>query len=132
MKEPQRFLVALAVIMPGIIAMAGFKPYNIETPSVPNIIRKEPANIEIWEGGFQVEDYEEAALRAYYADPETMLKYFMESKVYARRKAFVKTYETSFFERQEAIPLQEDDYINSVCSRVDYKTRIERDEEVNE
>ena len=70
-----------------------------------------------------VQDFEKQALEAYYANPEDMLRYFMENKIYQRRKAFVKEFEKGFFERQEAIPFQQDDFINTVCAKPGYLNR---------
>jgi len=119
-----------ATVIPAIIAMEEFKPYNYAVPQTPIVERIELANEEIWEGGFDVEDYENTALEAFYSDPQAMLMYFMENKVYQRRKAFVKEQEKGFFDRQEAIPAKQDDFINLVCAKPEYKNRAEREAEM--
>ena len=119
-----------AIVIPAVIAMEEFKPYNYAVPQTPIVERIELANEEIWEGGFDVEDYENTALEAFYSDPQAMLMYFMENKVYQRRKAFVKEQEQGFFERQEAIPAKQDDFINLVCAKPGYKNRAEREAEI--
>ena len=118
------------VLIPAIIAMEEFKPYNTTVPVTPRINRVEVRDIEIWADGFDVEDYEDAALRAFYKDPEAMLEYFMENKIYARRTAFVKEHEKGFFDRKEPIPAVADDFINLVCAKSEYKNRIEREVEI--
>lgn len=113
-----------AVVIPGIIAMEEFKPYNYCVPETPIVERTEAVSEEILEGGFDVEDYEDMALRAFYDDPEAMLRYFITNKIYQRRKAFVKEHEKGFFDRQEAIPAKQDDFINLVCNKAGYKNRV--------
>ena len=117
----------IAVIIPGIVAMDEFKSYYHDVPQTPIVDRKEVANEEIWSGGFDVEDYEEIALRAFYSDPEAMLRYFMENKIYQRRKAFVKEKETTLIKDPSIteIPSKQDDFINLVCSKPGYKNRAQ-------
>lgn len=130
-KQEESVSANIAVIIPAIIAMSAFKPYNTPTPDVPFVNRKESATQEIWEDGFDVEDYEEAALRAFYANPEAMLEYFMENKIYQRRKAFKHEQETLLIADNSVaeIPSNEDDFINFVCARDGYKNRSQLEEE---
>jgi len=137
-KQTESISADYAVVIPAVIAMEEFKPYLSKTPNdfdgenpPPDmtISRKESVSDEIWEGGFDIEDYEEAALKAYYTDPEAMLEWFMNNKIYQRRKAFVKEHEGGFFERKEAIPAHQDDFINTVCAKVGYKNRVQSEEE---
>jgi len=121
----------LSIIIPGIIAMDEFTPYNSDIPDMPIVDRTEEASEEIWEGGFNVEDYQKEALEAYYTDPEALLCYFMENKIYQRRKAFVKEQEKGFFDRKEAIPVKQDDFINVVCAKQDYKNRAQSEAEMS-
>jgi len=118
-----------ATVIPAIVAMEEFKPYKIQTPPIPTVERTELASEEIWENGFDVEDYENTALEAFYSDPQAMLRYFMENKIHARRKAFVKEQEQGFFQRQEAIPAKQDDFINLVCAKPGYKNRADSEAE---
>jgi len=119
----------IAVIIPGILAMDEFKPYRYRTPDMPIIDRKEPSNDEIWEGGFDIEDYEKMALEAFYSDPEAMLRYFMENKIYQRRKAMCKEKETEMLKDPEVteMPAKQDDFINMVCTKPGYKNRADNE-----
>jgi len=121
-----------AVIIPGIIAMEEFTPYNHDVPETPLVDRKEVASEEIWEGGFDVEDYEEMALKAFYSDPEAMLAYFMENKIFQRRKAFIKEHEAQLLNDPETktIPAKQDDFINMVCTKQGYLNRSQRENEL--
>jgi len=119
-----------AIVIPAIVAMEEFKPYNTQTPPLPIIDRIEEPIIEIWSGGFNVEDYQKTALDAFYSDPEEMLRYFMHNKIHARRKAFVKMHEQKFFQSKEAIPARQDSFINLVCGKVGYKNRSQNEAEI--
>ena len=133
-KQPDSVSADIKVIIPGILAMDEFKPYNYQIPETPLVDRKEAVSEEIWEGGFDVEDHEELALRAFYSDPEAMLNYFMENKIYQRRKAFVKQHETTMLADKSvtSLPEKQDDFINLVCAKADYKNRadLEAEEQV--
>jgi len=122
----------VAILIPAIIAMPEFKPYNFPTPDVPIVDRKEEKSQEIWNNGFDVEDYEEAALRAFYADPEAMLHYFMENKIHRRREAFVKEHEQHMLRDPDVkdIPAKQDDFINLVCGKAGYKNRVQSEAEM--
>lgn len=120
----------IAVLIPAIIAMEEFKPYNTLTPCLEGEVERiESADTEIWEGGFDVEDYKEQALNAFYDDPEEMLQYFMENKIFQRRKRFVEENLQGFLNRKEEFPAKQDDFINIVCGKPEYKNRTERENE---
>ena len=119
----------VTVLIPAIVAMEEFKPYNEISPLMPVVERIQAATQEIWEGGFDVEDYEEQALNAFYDNPEEMLRYFMENKVFQRRKRFVEENQQGFLQRKEDIPAKQDDFINTVCGKPEYKNRVERENE---
>lgn len=112
-------------IIAGILAMAEFKPYGIESGANLKPQRKEICNIEIWQGGFQVEDYEYAALYAYYKDPEQTLYDFMDNKIALRKEAFVKEQQKNLINdpKISEIPSHCDDLINLITSKSDYKDR---------
>jgi len=117
----------LEVLIPNIIAMQSFKPYNIETPSAPQINIKQSRLQEIWLGGFIIEDYEDAALKAYYEDPESMLRWFMENKIHLRKKAMIKEYLPTFIKEKKIIPTHDDDIISMIVSENGYKNRIQKE-----
>lgn len=112
-----------AVIIPGILAMDGFGLNKVPTPAPVIVNRKEAISNEIWAGGFDVEDYEDLALRAFYVDPEAMLDWFMENKIYQRRKALVKEKEVKFIKESKAFPANQDDFINFAVNEPGYKNR---------
>lgn len=128
-KQSEDITADYAIIISGIIAMEDFKPYNVQTPAIPQVTRKEASSEEIWENGFDIDDYEDMALRAFYKDPEEMLRYYMKNKIYLRRKAFIKDHEKKFFETKQNIPKDQDDFINNVCAKPEYKKRSVREEE---
>ena len=130
-KQPDSVSADIKVIIPGILAMDEFKPYNYQVPETPLVDRKEARSEEIWEGGFDVEDHEELALKAFYSDPEAMLSYFMENKCYQRRKAFVKEHEATMLADKSvtSIPAKQDDFINLVCAKAGYKNRAAKEAE---
>jgi hypothetical protein len=120
----------IAVIIPGIIAMEEFTPYDICPPQMPIVERKQSKDQPIWQGGFNVEDFEKQALDAYYKDPEEMLRYFMENKIYQRKKAFEKEYQEKLIRDPSIsiIPSKVDDLIEFVTTRAGYKNRIDREQ----
>lgn len=120
----------MSIIIPAIIAMPEFKPYNIDIPETPEIDRTEVADIEIWENGFDIEDWQEQALNAYYSNAQGYMNYLMTNKIKLRRDAFVKEHCQSMFKNKETAPANQDDFINYVCAKQEYKDRIQRDEEL--
>jgi hypothetical protein len=118
-------------IIPCILAMEGFKPYRASTPEIPIVQRKETPDIEVWTGGFQIMDYEKAALEAYYNDFESMMVYFMENKVDCRKKAFVKEIESVLSKDPlvTEMPSKHDDLINLMVAKAGYKNRATIDTE---
>ncbi|MHA1304748.1 MAG: hypothetical protein ACTSPI_13710, partial [Candidatus Heimdallarchaeaceae archaeon] len=92
---------------------------------------KEAFDLEIWEGGFDVQDYEDTALRAFYADPEQVLRDYMGNKVELRRQAFVKQYQAKLMNDPETttIPTKSDAMITLITGKPGYKNRTERDAE---
>jgi len=121
----------MSVIIPALINMVEFKPYNIKTPEMVIVERIGLRDQEIWSGGFDVESFEKQALQAYYDDPEGMLEWFMENKIYQRKKALVKVAESAMFQDPEIteIPTKQDDMINLYTSLPNYKTRLQLEAE---
>lgn len=116
-------------LIPAIIQMAEFIPYNREATEKNQASREEVADIEVWTGGFDIEDYEEIALNAFYADPEQVLRDYMENKIAKRKEAFVKQYQTVLMNEPETttIPTKADDMINLITARPEYENRAERE-----
>lgn len=119
----------LAVIIPGILALKDFKLNKIQVPEQMVVKRKQPKDKEIWENGFDIEDYEEMALKALYEDPEAMLDWFMENKIYQRRKAFCKEHEEKLIREKVSFPAKQDDFIDFVTKDSKYKNRKEREQD---
>ena len=121
-----------SVLIPEIVEMEEFKSYDM--PSTENEIpeRKEIANIEIWENGFTIEDWELTALQAYYKDPEQTLYDLMNNKIAKRKKAFYKQHSERMLidVSYSTIPSHYDDMINLVVIESDYKTRAQKDAEI--
>lgn len=114
-------------LIPEIINMEEFKPYGLEAPEKRKAKRKEKQTIEIWEGGFDIEDYEFEALNAYYKDPEEYLKDLMENKIALRKSAFAKKYTDKLINdpSTKTIPIHDDNLINFITSLSGYKNRKE-------
>lgn len=117
-----------AVIIPGILAMKDFKMNKIQIPATMIVKRSEKASKEIWDAGFDIEDYEEMALKAFYDDPEVMLDWFMENKVFQRRKAFVKENEMKFIREKKPFPANEDAFIDHCTKQQGYENRKQSEE----
>jgi len=139
-KQEEGVSADIAVIIPGILAMEEFIPYNSKTPTsfdkvdkhdADEIQRDEDLDVEVWEGGFTIEDHEKAALDAFYVDFEVQLRWFMNNKIYRRKLKFVKEWETILLNdpEVEVIPARHDAFINMVVARDDYKNRVEREAE---
>jgi len=119
-----------AVYIPAIIALPDFKPYKQkfeeEKPK-----RKNTADTEICEGGFDIEDYEEIALSVYYEDYEETLKNFMENKIARRKKAMIKEHiqEEVAKKSKATLPSQDDDIIDVIVAKTGYKNRVQKEAE---
>jgi len=122
-----------ADLIPAIISMKEFKPYNLDVPKSEPIDKKFPEDEEMWDQGFDIEDYEEEALKAYYTDYEKSLEWFFNNKVVQRRKAFVKEEGGKILKDPEilTIPAHADDLIDLVTKKTGYKNRAVKESEIN-
>jgi len=120
----------ISQIIMGILEMPEFKPYNrvVEEPDREKPQRDDAREDEIWEGGFDVEDYQDAALRAFYKDPEESLYDYMENKIAKRKKAFIRDCEPVLLNEGKPIASRHDKFIKDFTKRQDYKNRRQRDE----
>lgn len=127
-KVPDGMPNDLSAIIQGIVSMPEFKPYNYPVPTIPSVERDEAKNLEIWQDGFSIEDYEKMALDAYYSNPEEQLCYFMENKIDLRKKAFVKQYLPEILKDKSIlkIPSRSDAFIDLVTGRPGYQKRKDR------
>jgi len=128
------------VLIPAIIAMDEFAPteledgtviksYNREASEKRRSCTKEDKCITVCVGGFEIEDYEDLALRAFYVDPEVVLQDYFYNKIALRRKAFIEDSNKKLMDDEtvDEFPADNDALINFVCARPDYKTREECD-----
>ena len=137
-KQTGNIIADMSIVIPAIIAMDEFKVYKRSTPEKfdkfdkndpEEIQRDETPSLEIWEGGFDIEDYEEAALNAFYENPEQQLNWFMNNKIYRRKIAFVKEKEKELLNKGESFPSRHDAFINYITSKPEYKDRAAREAE---
>lgn len=131
-KNPDTIPATLHQLIPLLISMPEFKNYDNEASEKGKADRLEPANIEIWAGGFDIEDYEYDALYAFFKDPEETLRDYMENKIFARKNAMVKESQTKMINDPNVvtIPSRQDDLINLVVGDKDYKNRAAKEAEL--
>lgn len=103
-----------SVLLPLIIEMPQFIPYNIETSQTEIIDRTNSPTIQVWEGGFSVEDWQKQVLDAYYSDIEGLLDWSMTNKIYQRRKEFCNYFRNLYITDQVSFPANEDAFIDFV------------------
>ena len=122
--------VSYSELMPAIVNMEGFKPYNCEAPEKRKAERDEAKVDEGWPNGFDVEDWQDIALKAYYGDPEQVLEDLMENKIALRKGAFYKEFFNSEIKdpNVETIPVRQDAFINHISKKSGYKNRKQREE----
>ena len=115
-------------LITALISLDEFKPYKRQATEKRKPARKEAASEEIWSGGFNIEDWQEAALNAYYDNPEQVLIDYMENKISLRKAAFVKEWTTRLMNDAEVteIPTHDDDLIETSIARPEYKNRATR------
>ena len=118
-------------LIPQIVKMKEFKKYENEATEKRKAQRDDEKTIEIWEGGFDVEDHEYDALYAFYGDPEQVLIDYMENKIALRKEKFVKEHEDKLFKDPDVltIPSRQDAFIDLVTKKNGYKNRKEREVE---
>jgi hypothetical protein len=120
---------ALNVLVPAIVAMPYFKPYNHKIEGLVEARRKGESDIEIWSGGFDVEDWNDIAMEAFYADYEQDLYNLMENKIACRKDAFQHEFEQQLMNNPShpAIPKHVDDLIDLITSNPEYKNRAQQE-----
>ena len=122
----------LVELIPAIVAMPTFKPYDRDWGNLIKAKRKKAKNVEIWADGFDIEDWEEIALNAFYKDYEQDLYNLMENKVACRKNAFEKEHEAQLLADPEVLelPKEQDDLIDLITAKPLYKNRAAREEEL--
>ena len=119
-----------AELIPAIVAMTTFKPYDRKWGDLIKAKRKKAKDTEIWADGFDIEDWEEIALNAYYKDYEQDLYNLMENKIACRKNAFEKEHEAQLLGNPEVLelPKEQDDLIDLITNKAHYKNRKVREE----
>ena len=118
-----------AVLMPAILAMAEFTPYNIPTPAVPDIDCGRTKDQQLWPDGFTIEDYELAILNAYYVDPDAYLRYLMLNKIYQRGMKMIEQIRNEWIgdPQHQTMPACMADSILAYTSEEGYLNRVQRE-----
>lgn len=116
-----------SVLISAIVAMEGFQSFKIESDEKRIADRKTDRTREVWPNGFQIEDWQWAALQAYYKDPEVFLYDRMENKIALRKAAFLKEGEAICLKDSSItkIPAHADDMADLICARAGYKNRAQ-------
>jgi len=125
-QQAGNIIMDYSVIIPALIAMNEFTPYNIQTPPLPTINRTEERTVLTCENGYSVEDWQKNALDAYFEDPEDDLTWLLENKISKRRQKCLIETRPIYIQPAESFPAEEDAYITYVTNKVDYKDRAER------
>lgn len=122
----------LTELIPAIVAMEGFKPYDRVWLDLIKAKRKQSKDTEIWADGFDIEDWQETALNAFWKDYEQDLYNLMENKIACRKNAFEREYEPQLLADPEVttLPKEQDDLIDLVTNKVHYKNRKQREVEL--
>jgi len=112
-----------------IIAMEDFEekktmPTNLMKPN-----GKREKNIAILENGIDIEDHEELATNAIWESPDDVIKDLLDNKIAKCRERFVKQWTQKLIDDPEttAFPADEDEFIEFVALRDDYKSREQRE-----
>ena len=118
----------IADIITGILALETFKAYNKPSPENEAPVGTLSCSIEVWSGGFEIEDYEYSALTSFYADPEQAMYDLMDNKISKRRNVFIKENTPILLDDSTVttVPTIQDDFISQFVLRVDYKNAVER------
>jgi hypothetical protein len=120
-----------AILLPLLVAMPSFKPYNTPSPEAEVPERDCACDVEVMSGGFDIQDYEHVALSAFYANYEQTLHDLVHNKMAKRKHAFVKEHEQAVMRDKSiaSIPSRKDALIALVTSKPEYKNRAVREAE---
>jgi len=118
-------------IITAILSMEEFVPYKTKLLDLESPEREEKCDVEVWDSGFEIEDYEDLALRAFYEDPEQTLYNLIENKIAMRKKAFIRDNEPTLLSDSTvtSVPTKQDSFIEDFILRSDYKDRATREAE---
>lgn len=130
--QAEKISTDLAVIIPAIIALPNFRSYKLSSSvglPEPIISKKQISDQEIWDGGLDLQEYELAALGAFYEDPEAQLHLSMENKINYCRKNIVREFEDVLLNDPTVteMPAHADDLIEQETEKSSYKNRVQRE-----
>ena len=105
-----------------------FKGDNLVKPK-----RKQPRDEKILTEGIDIEDHEYLAACNYWEDPEQLIIDLMDNKIARCKERFVKEWRMKLMQDPSVseIPSEDDDLIELVVLRPDYKNRVQREAEVS-
>jgi hypothetical protein len=119
----------LSVLIPAILGMQSFVPYNIPTPPSPCIDCGRVRDQQLWPDGFTIEAWELSVIQAYYANCEDYMRFLMTNKVYQRGMTFVKNIEAAWQDdpAHPTMPPSMPDLIIAYTSEPGYLNRAQRE-----
>ena len=93
--------------------------------------RKQPRNEKILANGIDIEDHEYVASCAYWEDPEQLIVDLLDNKIARCKERFVQEWRFKLMKDSSVteIPVDDDDLIELVVKRPDYKNRLQRQQE---
>jgi len=127
-KQTKEISMDPAILIPAIIAMDGFHSGKYDPDEKRSPERVESQTIEIWADGFEIEDWEDLALKAFYKDPIAMLKYFLENNIAICKKDLYEAIKKD--KSYTTISPIIDEAIQTHVSKVEYKTAYEEPIEI--
>jgi hypothetical protein len=116
-----------------ICNLKDFKPYKIKPSSMIKPNRKQSLTEKILIDGIELEDYEYIATTNYWEDPEKVVIDLLDNKIAKCKERFVNEWTQILLKDPSVkeIPLDDDDLIELVVKRPDYKNRKERESETD-
>ena len=120
-------------LVDAICKSAFFKSNKIGSPALNKPNRKQERNKKILVNGIDIEDHEYQAAENYWENPEQTLTDLLENKIANCKKRFVEKWTKILMEDPEVteIPAEDDDLIEAVVLRPDYKNRATRQAEAD-
>lgn len=116
-----------------LCALEEFKPRKFEYPSMIKPNRKQARGEKVLANGIDIEDHEYTAANTYWEDPEIVVIDLLENKIAMCKKRFVEEWTKRLMADPEVteIPAEDDDLIEMVVLRPDYKNRATRQAEAD-
>jgi len=122
----------LSVCIEELCSLPEFKKKNLSQSGLLKPKRKQSRDEKILANGIDVEDHEYTAAINYWKDPEELLIDLLENKIARCKERFVLHWTKILIADSNVseIPTNDDDLIEMVILRPDYKNRVQRDEEI--